>query len=59
MTKKTLEDFMELVRDIDANGKGLTQWEIEFIASFIDRPRSTVSEKQWEALEGIKARRLK
>ncbi len=36
-SRYTAEQFMEKVREIDADGEGLTKWEIQFIASFIDR----------------------
>lgn len=38
MTERyTAEEFMELVREIDEDGEGLTAWETQFIAGFIDR----------------------
>lgn len=54
----TVEEFMELVCDIDEGGMGLTSWEVNFIAGFIDNPPHTVSEKQWETLLRIQEDRM-
>lgn len=57
--KRTLTEFMDMVKDVDENRKGLTKWEIDFIAGFIDKPPKGFSEKQWEIVERIKDQKVK
>ena len=42
-----------LVEHIDLFGKGLTEWEVNFIANMIDNPPQTYSEKQIEIINRI------
>ena len=42
-----------LVEHIDSFGKGLSKWEIDFIASLIDNPPDEYSEKQVEIINRI------
>ena len=42
-----------LVEHIDSFGKGLSDWEINFIAGLIDNPPTNYSEKQVAVIERI------
>jgi hypothetical protein len=57
--QRTMTDFMDMVKEVDEHGEGLNQWEIEFIASFIDQPRKSFTEKQWEVVERLKRTKVK
>jgi len=46
-------DSEVLVKHIDHFGKGLSAWEIKFIANLIDHPPATYSEKQKEIINRI------
>ena len=46
-------DPKDLVEHIDSFGKGLSQWEIEFIANLIDNPPERYSDRQVEVIERI------
>ncbi len=49
------EDFEPevLVKHIDSFGKGLSDWEIKFIANMIDNPPEKYSEKQIKIIHRI------
>lgn len=47
------EETARRVRVIDEKGENLTDWEVNFIASFIDHPMPTYSEKQTEIINRI------
>jgi hypothetical protein len=55
----SLENLMDMVHEIDKNGEGLTKWEIEFIASFIDHPRTEVTQKQYDIVQRIYDEKVK
>lgn len=42
-----------LVEHIDSFGKGLSKWEIKFIADLIDNPPDSFSEKQIAVIHRI------
>ena len=42
-----------LVNHIDQFGKGLSEWEVKFIASLIDSPPAAYSKKQIEIITRI------
>lgn len=42
-----------LVEHIDSFGKGLSEWEVDFIVSMMDKPLSKYSEKQIEIINRI------
>jgi len=42
-----------LVEHIDTYGKGLTEWEVNFIANMLDHPPKHYSEKQIEIINRI------
>jgi len=42
-----------LVGHIDIYGRGLTEWEVNFIANMIDNPPETYSDKQMEIINRI------
>ena len=46
-------DPNDLVEHIDLFGKGLTDWEIKFIANLIDNPSDIYSKKQVAIIERI------
>ena len=46
-------DPQVLVEHIDSFGKGLTKWEVGFIANLIDNPPENYSEKQVEVINRI------
>ena len=46
-------DPAELVECIDLFGKGLTGWEVKFIANMVDNPPAHYSEKQVEIINRI------
>ena len=49
----TKEEFDKLLQRVDKFGKGLSEWEINFVAGLIDRPPSVPSPKQIEILKRI------
>lgn len=55
----TLTEFMDYVKTIDDKGSELTSWEINFIASFIDHPPSSFTEKQWDIVQRIYREKVK
>ena len=46
-------DNKVIVDHIDTFGKGLSEWEIQFIAGLIDNPPQNYSEKQIAIIERI------
>lgn len=42
-----------LVEHIDSFGKGLSEWEVNFIANLMDNPPEIYSEKQVEIINRI------
>ena len=57
--QRSPEQFENMVHEIDRDGDNLTEWEVEFIAGFIDggMPEDP-TEKQWEVLQRIYDERL-
>lgn len=53
------EDLLDCVTEIDVCGEGLTEWEVEFIASLIDNPPDEVTEKQEQIITRIYSQRVK
>lgn len=47
------EDFEKLLTRVDTYGKGLTEWEINFVSSLIDDPPDHPSKKQIDILKRI------
>ena len=47
------DDTADKIRKIDQDGEGLTSWEIDFIASFIDNPPRSFTQKQIEIVDRI------
>jgi len=46
-------DPKTLVEHIDSFGKGLNEWEVNFIADMLDNPPKAYSEKQVEIINRI------
>lgn len=57
-SKITSAEAMDLVKEIDANGVGLTSWEIEFVASFIDHPPQRITDRQIEIVQHIHSQKV-
>ncbi len=53
MTKEKKFDPKLLVEHIDSFGKGLSDWEVNFIANLIDNPPENYSAKQEEIINRI------
>jgi len=51
--KQSHEEMAELVDCIDTFAKGLTEWEVNFIAGLIDFPPPKYSEKQRAVINRI------
>lgn len=47
------EEYQKLLERVDKYGKGLTDWEINFVADLIDNPPAHPSEKQISILKRI------
>jgi len=50
-----MSDFLpyELIQHIDAFGKGLSEWEVNFIADLVDHERFVYTDKMIEVIERI------
>lgn len=53
MDDKEREKYQKMLTRVDKYGKGLSQWEIDFVAGLIDNPPHTPSEKQIAILKRI------
>ena len=49
----TKEEYDKLLQRVDKFGKGLSEWEINFVAGLIDNPPSVPSQKQIDILKRI------
>lgn len=49
----TKAEAYDMIKAIDAHGEGLTEWEVEFIASFIKYPDRFISDKQIDIIKRI------
>jgi hypothetical protein len=58
MSTLTRSELLILVAEIDANGDGLTPWEVGFIAGFVDKDPSSFSTKQADIIERIHRERV-
>lgn len=54
-----IEKIKERIKDVDENGVGLTEWEINFIAELIDNPPRHISVKQEEIIDRIWEQKVK
>ncbi|KKN75770.1 hypothetical protein LCGC14_0376460 [marine sediment metagenome] len=45
----------EIVEHIDSFGHGLSEWEVQFIAGFMDNPPETFTDKQIAIIDRIYA----
>ena len=52
-TKMDPEEYKKLLQRVDQYGKGLSEWEINFVAGLIDNPPSVPSQKQIDILKRI------
>ena len=53
MTDKERAAYQKMLTRVDKYGKGLTDWEVDFVAGLIDNPPHTPSEKQIAILKRI------
>lgn len=53
MTPEERKEYDRTLQRVDRYGKGLTEWEINFVAGLIDNPPATPSAKQVEILKRI------
>ena len=53
MAERRCFDPVTLIEHIDIFGKGLTDWEVEFIANLIDSPPEYYSKKQILVIDRI------
>lgn len=53
MDDKERAKYQKMLTRVDKFGKGLSPWEIEFVAGLIDNPPHTPSEKQIAILKRI------
>lgn len=58
MSLLTRHQLLDLITVIDAEGDGLTPWEITFVAGFIDAPPADITPKQAEVIERIHRQRV-
>lgn len=54
-----IEKIKERIKDVDENGEGLTEWEINFIAEMIDKPPTYFTEKQEDIINRIWEQKVK
>lgn len=47
------KEYERILQRVDRYGKGLTEWEVNFVAGLIDNPPATPSAKQVEILKRI------
>jgi len=47
------KEYAEIIDCIDTFGKGLTEWEVKFIADLIDNPPEIYSPKRRKIIERI------
>jgi len=57
-TNRTKE-LQEMVSEIDEEGVGLSDWEVEFIGGMVDEDRSVFSEAQETVIRRIHEEKLK
>lgn len=53
MTTEERKAYEKLLTQVDKYGKGLTDWEVDFVAGLIDNPPQTPSRRQIEILKRI------
>lgn len=53
MNEEERKAYNKLLTRVDRYGKGLSQWEIDFVAGLIDNPPHTPSERQIAILKRI------
>jgi hypothetical protein len=53
VTDAERKEYDKLLQRVDRYGKGLTEWEINFVAGLIDNPPATPSARQVEILKRI------
>ncbi len=53
MTPEERKEYDDLLQRVDRYGRGLTEWEVNFVAGLIDNPPTTPSAKQVEILKRI------
>ena len=50
---ETIDDIYDLILHIDEHGKGLTEWERDFISDHVDNRRFVYTEKQRNIIKRI------
>ena len=53
MTPDERTEYDKMLKRVDKYGKGLSEWEINFVADLIDNPPQTPSLRQREILKRI------
>lgn len=53
MDEKQRAEYQKILTRVDKYGKGLSEWEINFVAGLIDDPPHTPSQKQIAILKRI------
>ena len=50
---RTIDEYYEMVEEIDNLASNLTNWEINFLESLLSKPGSTISSKQAAIIEEL------
>jgi hypothetical protein len=58
MSTLTRHELLVLIEEIDSVGEGLTPWEVNFIAGFVDKQPSSFSSKQADIIQRIHRERV-
>ena len=51
-------EIKEILEEIDTKGKGLTDWELKFVADILERKQETFSTKQENMIRKILEERV-